>query len=437
MSERYDESTILAYVEQLLAPDDRLAFEALLDQDPALKMLMQQLIEDRQRLAAMPVESAPADLMDRVNHQLERQMLLDSPMSGPELAVPKKRQNLGRWMVYSSVAAMLVVTLGTVLVIFRETLLLPGQSSAPTTLSSLPVPTDSPAGMADRPSPIPLAGSVAAAATAPMSMAESNSASSDQAKSESAKPVDHSAASLALAKGERRSANALEESAQASHQVVAEGGDRVAHGRFKQEARVSGLGAMADHESAVDPAVWPKVHIQVMTDDLAASQNALLAWAESLNLTVTVEPKQSEPASSLRPPAVSPADPLWNIQESQTGPYAYQSQNALTPHPAGTSAMVTYRPILLTLGANQVPRLLNHLNARSGQTARVISSSLSAPSSSTAPASDSLSLGMTAQEWAELLLAPLAKPQGSPVWESSQPVRLPVILIYSSPTAMP
>lgn len=426
MIERYDENLILAYVENLLSPQDRASFETLLQQDPALKMLIQQLIEDRGHLAALPMEAAPPELMDRVNQQLERQMLLDAPINGPEMTLPKKRRNLGRWMVYSSVAAMLVVTLGAVFILFKETLTLPMQSthSASQTLAP-PLPPPHPSSLSSLPSPPD-----AAALSSTSSIALSASTAAPDA-SPATPPV---AASIAAAMPT--------DLAKAPH-VLNEDGDRVSRGRFGQEARVAG--AAKQETEATSPSAWPNVYIQVMTDNLSTSQQALLAWTEPMGIALVMQPKRSETLSNLRQ-QIPATDPLWNIQESGQNSHAYQNQNAWPANQANVSGTITYRTISLTIPANQVPRLLNHLNAQAGQSAKVVSSNLSpSPSSSSgttvaasAPATNaSSSLGLSDRQWAAWLLAPLAGDSSTPIWESSTPLLLPVVLIMAEPQANP
>jgi len=77
MLDRYDENLILGYIENELDAADRARFEAMLEQDEPLALLIDQLIADRALLRGLPAKEAPAILMEQVQCELERQMLVD------------------------------------------------------------------------------------------------------------------------------------------------------------------------------------------------------------------------------------------------------------------------------------------------------------------------------------------------------------------------
>lgn len=106
-----DESTemLLAdYLEGNLAPDRRAEIDAYLSAHPKERAVIDQLAAQRGLLAALPRESAPADVRDAVQSQLERSMLLESLSEiGSEKAVGMRSrpQTL-------ALAAMVVLSLG-------------------------------------------------------------------------------------------------------------------------------------------------------------------------------------------------------------------------------------------------------------------------------------------------------------------------------------
>jgi len=115
MMKRYDEQMFLGYIEDDLASDQRDQFESLMAQDPKLKRLVAQILEDRRLLHRLPAESPPHDLLEQVNQRLERNMLLDTP--APELnpAGPSHRFRMGRLITYTSLAAMVLICTAVVI----------------------------------------------------------------------------------------------------------------------------------------------------------------------------------------------------------------------------------------------------------------------------------------------------------------------------------
>jgi hypothetical protein len=127
MAERYDENLFLGYVEGDLPPQDAARFEALMAQDARLRSLVAQIRADRQALRSLPLEQAPAELLDRVTAKIERHLLLGDPAPeaapGPRLvgspAVPDRPMTqatagprqlvIWRFIAFSGIAAALVM----------------------------------------------------------------------------------------------------------------------------------------------------------------------------------------------------------------------------------------------------------------------------------------------------------------------------------------
>ncbi len=124
MTERYDQETILGYVEGELTDDQRARFEAILADDHELRQLVSQMKLDRQALRGLGTQSAPVGLIDQVIQVHERAALLGDP-TAPEplpLSMPVSRWKLGRVLAYSGIAAVLLLSFGLVL----QTLIPPG-----------------------------------------------------------------------------------------------------------------------------------------------------------------------------------------------------------------------------------------------------------------------------------------------------------------------
>lgn len=83
MLDRYDENLILSYLEGELDAQASAQFEALLAQDEPMRLLVEQLANDRVMLRSVPAHEAPASIMANVQAALEQQMLLDVRAQGP------------------------------------------------------------------------------------------------------------------------------------------------------------------------------------------------------------------------------------------------------------------------------------------------------------------------------------------------------------------
>lgn len=115
MNERYDEEKFLGYLEGDLSREEMIEFEKQAADDPRLRNLIAQLVLDRHRLRNLPDEAPPADLMDRVNQRLERNMLLGVAPSDPGFIASEQRFRINRLAGYIGVAALLAI--GTLLIL--------------------------------------------------------------------------------------------------------------------------------------------------------------------------------------------------------------------------------------------------------------------------------------------------------------------------------
>ena len=120
MAERFDEELMLGYVEGDLTPAQRDQFERRLIADPRLRDLLTQMRRDRTALRDLDPQAAPPQLVEHVNHQLERQMLLGDA-SAPTGRPRSPRFTAGRIVAYSAVAAMLAVCASIVAITLQTT----------------------------------------------------------------------------------------------------------------------------------------------------------------------------------------------------------------------------------------------------------------------------------------------------------------------------
>lgn len=103
-----DENILLDYLEGELPDDQRTAVDAMLREQPDLRLLIEAMADDRQLMRKTPRSQPPADLMDRVTPRFERQMLLDSSSPDLDQQVVARRFRIGRVAAYSGIAAMFI-----------------------------------------------------------------------------------------------------------------------------------------------------------------------------------------------------------------------------------------------------------------------------------------------------------------------------------------
>jgi len=106
MSEKYNEELILDYLEGDLDADARIRFEQQMRKDARLRWLVEQLQNDRQMLRSSAVETVPPQVLEQVNGQLERRILLDRTQATDGSPVVAR---IGRYVGYGAVAAMVLI----------------------------------------------------------------------------------------------------------------------------------------------------------------------------------------------------------------------------------------------------------------------------------------------------------------------------------------
>ena len=113
--EQYDENLLLGYVEGELTADETARVEAWAAEDTRLAGLLASMQADRKALAAMPDPPTPEWLMDEVDRQLERAMLVDmGPQQFADTSIAQ-RHIMRRIVLGTAVAAMLMVVAGVVI----------------------------------------------------------------------------------------------------------------------------------------------------------------------------------------------------------------------------------------------------------------------------------------------------------------------------------
>ncbi len=102
------EAKLLGYVEGDLGPIDRSEIERHLEAHPQHRKLLDEMKVSRDLLRWLPRESAPPDLAEAFQSQLERSVLLDSETGSAESGAMR----IGFWTQYRGVAAVLALATG-------------------------------------------------------------------------------------------------------------------------------------------------------------------------------------------------------------------------------------------------------------------------------------------------------------------------------------
>ena len=142
---------LCAYIDGELTGADREEIERIVQSDPVHMALMRDLLRQRDLLHSLPRESAPADLMENLQAQLEREALL-----GTEDDSRLRIFRASRWPQILSAAAVFILAAGLGIVVYS---VLPGKRPAitmapPEDRSAAPAPADRVAETPELPSPL-------------------------------------------------------------------------------------------------------------------------------------------------------------------------------------------------------------------------------------------------------------------------------------------
>jgi len=114
-AQQYDENLLLAYVEGDITDEQLARVRQWTADDPKLAALLRQMASDRASLAAMPDPPTPDWLMDEVDRQLERSMLVDvGPREFADTAIAQ-RHVMRRIVLGTALAAMLLIVAAVVI----------------------------------------------------------------------------------------------------------------------------------------------------------------------------------------------------------------------------------------------------------------------------------------------------------------------------------
>ncbi|MEO0477314.1 MAG: hypothetical protein AAF085_15305, partial [Planctomycetota bacterium] len=130
MLDRYDQDLLLDYLEGELDADRRTQVEAMLEEDPQLAALLNEMARDREALRSLPQAEAPGDLVHDVTQTLERRMLLDDsvddtapiPIARAMAGEPARGVSWGRIIGLSGLAASVALAAGILVITFDDTL---------------------------------------------------------------------------------------------------------------------------------------------------------------------------------------------------------------------------------------------------------------------------------------------------------------------------
>jgi hypothetical protein len=139
------EAKLCAFVDGELDEAGRAEIEQHLVANPQHRQLMQELMKQRALLRELPRVKAPEDLLESVQNQMERSVLLDADTSGRGVA-----GRISRWPQFFAAAAVLVLAAGLVAVIV---FVLPNHNRPPQDYAILTRTTTLPVDPAGPPAP--------------------------------------------------------------------------------------------------------------------------------------------------------------------------------------------------------------------------------------------------------------------------------------------
>ena len=110
------EARLCAYIDGELDADGRAEIERHLDANPQHRQLIGELTRQRDMMHTLPRETAPAELREAIEQQLERSMLLGRAEDGGAEAVLLK---IRRWPQITAAAAIVTLTVGLGVVVYK------------------------------------------------------------------------------------------------------------------------------------------------------------------------------------------------------------------------------------------------------------------------------------------------------------------------------
>src|SRR3982750_4298631 len=108
------EAKLAAYVDGELDEAGRAEIEKHLAGNPQHAQLIAELTQQRELMRALPRETAPADVSEQINAQLERAVLLGDD-AGDDAGVAGSIQ-MSHWPQIRAIAAVLVLTTGLAII---------------------------------------------------------------------------------------------------------------------------------------------------------------------------------------------------------------------------------------------------------------------------------------------------------------------------------
>ena len=114
MLKKYDENLLLGYIEGELSSADAAKVQQWLRDDSKLERLLRQMIADRQALRRMPDPAVPAELVESLDRQIERAMLLGE-FEESERGTSRSPWVIRRLAIAAAVALLIGGTAGLVL----------------------------------------------------------------------------------------------------------------------------------------------------------------------------------------------------------------------------------------------------------------------------------------------------------------------------------
>ncbi|HEX3358353.1 MAG TPA: zf-HC2 domain-containing protein [Tepidisphaeraceae bacterium] len=109
------EARLCAYIDGELDAAERAEIEKHLEANPQHRRLIQELTAQRDLLHALPREKAPAEIVETIQGQLERSVLLGSPGDGGDM----QSMRISRWSHRGAIAAILLLAAGLGFLVYK------------------------------------------------------------------------------------------------------------------------------------------------------------------------------------------------------------------------------------------------------------------------------------------------------------------------------
>ncbi len=109
------EARLCAYIDGELDTTESAEIEKHLEANPQHRQLIKELMAQRDLLHSLPREKAPPEIVETIQGQLERSVLLGSPGDGGDI----QSMRISRWSHRGAIAAILLLAAGLGFLVYK------------------------------------------------------------------------------------------------------------------------------------------------------------------------------------------------------------------------------------------------------------------------------------------------------------------------------